>query len=382
MKHVCILCESWESGGIEAFLWNVLSHMDRSELEIDLVAAQLGESIFTQPLQELGVRFYQLSGSSRKILQNQKIFQKLLVERHYDVLHLNAYQGLSLVYLKLAQEMGVPICIAHSHNTALRASLTKPIKLAIHNWAKIKYTKEATALWACAKPAAEFLFPKKELDKRRYIFIPNGIDTERFRFNPEMRNIIRTKLQLEGKLVIGNVGRLCFQKNQEFLLEIFREVLESKPESVLLLIGDGKDKEKLKRKATKLGICNKVVFYGATNQIDQLYWAMDIFVFPSQFEGFGIVAVEAQAAGLPVLCSEAVPLEAIITDQVTQLNLSAGAKKWSEKLLKMNFAERISSSTKVAEAGFDIQAVAERIEAKWRDEAFEASENIRHRPDI
>ena len=85
---------------------------------------------------------------------------------------------------------------------------------------------------------------------------------------------------------------------------------------------------------------------------------------------------------LPVLCSEAVPLEAIITDQVTQLNLSAGAKKWSEKLLKMNFAERISSSTKVAEAGFDIQAVAERIEAKWRDEAFEASENIRHRPDI
>ena len=109
---------------------------------------------------------------------------------------------------------------------------------------------------------------------------------------------------------------------------------------------------------------------------------MDIFVFPSQFEGFGIVAVEAQAAGLPVLCSEAVPLEAIITDQVTQLNLSAGAKKWSEKLLKMNFAERISSSTKVAEAGFDIQAVAERIEAKWRDEAFEASENIRHRPDI
>ena len=90
MKHVCILCESWESGGIEAFLWNVLSHMDRSELEIDLVAAQLGESIFTQPLQELGVRFYQLSGSSRKILQNQKIFQKLLVERHYDVLHLNA----------------------------------------------------------------------------------------------------------------------------------------------------------------------------------------------------------------------------------------------------------------------------------------------------
>lgn len=382
MKHVCILCESWESGGIEAFLCNVVSHMDRSELEIDLVAARLGESIFTQPLQELGVRFYQLSGSSRKILQNHKILQKNLAERHYDVFYLNAYQGLSLVYLKLAQEMGVPICIAHSHNTALRASLTKPLKLAIHNWAKMKYTKEATALWACAKPAAEFLFSKKELDKRGYTFIPNGIDTEHFRFNLRMRNMMRTKFQLEGKFVIGNVGRLCFQKNQEFLLEIFREVLKSESESVLLLIGNGKDKEKLKRKAAQLGIYDKVIFYGVTNQIDQLYWAMDAFVFPSRFEGFGIVVVEAQATGLPVLCSEAVPLEAIITDQVTQLKLSEGVKKWSEKLLKMNYIERISSSAKVAEAGFDIQTVAEKMEAKWRSEAFEASENIRYHPYI
>lgn len=367
MKRVCILCESWESGGIEAFLYNVISHMDHSELEIDIVVAQFGKSIFTKPLQELGIQFYQLSGSTRRVWKNYKLFQKLLSERRYDVLHLNAYQGLSLSYLKLAQEMGVPVRIAHSHNTALRVSLTKPLKLAIHNLAKTQYTKEATDLWACAKPAAEFLFSKRKLDKREYTFIPNGIDIERFRFNLEIREIVRTKLQLEGKFVIGNVGRLCFQKNQAFLLTVFREVSEYRPESVLLLAGEGKEKEKLKRKAIQLGIHEKVVFYETTDQIEQLYWAMDVFVFPSRFEGLGIAAIEAQAAGLPVLCSETIPQEAIITNQIIQLELSAGAKKWAEKILKMDCFDRISGAVKVANAGFDVQAVAGKIEAKWRN---------------
>lgn len=380
VKRVCILCESWESGGIEAFLCNVISHMDRSELEIDIVVARFGKSIFTKPLQELGIQFYQLSGSTQRIWQNYKLFQKLLSERRYDVMHLNACQGLSLTYLKLAQKMGVPVRIAHSHNTALRVSLTKSLKLVIHNWAKTRYTKEATDLWACSKSAAEFLFSKRELDKRGYTFIPNGIDTERFRFNSEMREITRAKLQLEGKFVIGNVGRLCFQKNQVFLLEVFREVLESESESILLLVGDGKDKEKLKKKAAQLGIHDKVIFYETTNQIESLYWAMDVFVFPSRFEGLGIAVVEAQAAGLPVLCSEMIPQEAIITNQIMQLELSAGTKKWAEKLLKMDCSEQISGAAKVVKAGFDVQAVAGKIEAKWRGEAFEARENIRYRP--
>ncbi len=109
---------------------------------------------------------------------------------------------------------------------------------------------------------------------------------------------------------------------------------------------------------------------------------MDVFVFPSRFEGLGIAVVEAQAAGLPVLCSEMIPQEAIITNQIMQLELSAGTKKWAEKLLKMDCSERISGAAKVVKAGFDIQAVAGKIEAKWRGEAFEARENIRYRPCI
>lgn len=369
MKRVCILCESWKSGGIEAFLYNVISHMDRSELEIDLVAAQLGKSIFTQPLKKLGIRFYQLSGSTQKVLENHRILRELLAERQYDVLHLNAYQGLSLAYLKLAQKMGVSMCIAHSHNTALRASLTKPLKLAVHNWAKMQYTKEATDLWTCAKPAAEFLFSKIELNKKGYTFIPNGIDTNRFQFDSEMRKAVRTKLQLEKKFVIGNVGRLCYQKNQMFLLDVLAKLLNRKPESVLLLVGEGEDKTALQMKAQKLGVSDNVIFYGVTNQIERLLWSMDVFAFPSLFEGFGIAAIEAQAAGLPTIASEFIPVEANLLEELFYAApLQNGPDEWADVILafsKITFP-RERAANAVKEHGFDIVKTSDFIVEKYR----------------
>lgn len=371
MKRVCILCESWESGGIEAFLYNIISHMDRSELEIDLVAAQLGKSIFTQPLQDLGVQFYQLSGNTRKILENHRLYRNILAKRHYDVLHLNVYQGLSLAYLRLAREMNVPVRIAHSHNTAFRESLTKPLKLIIHNLARMKYTKEATALWACSKSAAEFLFAKEELDKKKYTFIPNGIDTKRFRFNQEMRKTVRAELQLEEKFVIGNVGRLCFQKNQEFLLEIFSEVKKKKPDSCLLIVGEGDYLQSLKNKAHLLGIGDSVIFYGVSAHIEELLWAMDVFVFPSRFEGFGIAIIEAKAAGLPVVVSAAVPGEVLIDSSVQSLPLESGKEKWAEHILNLPPAfGREHGAEEVKKAGFDIAAIAKNIASKIEGGSF------------
>ena len=129
MKRICCFCESWESGGIESFLASVYTHADLSELEIDIVTSKLLDSVFTARLEKLGIRFYQLSGSQRRLLTNHAMFRRLLRERHYDVLHINAFQSLSLYYAKLAMQAGVPIRIAHSHNTALRKS---PLR-----WAKM-----------------------------------------------------------------------------------------------------------------------------------------------------------------------------------------------------------------------------------------------------
>ena len=125
MRRICIYCQTWESGGIEAFINNILQHMDLSELEIDVVVDSLKGSVFTKRLETLGITFHELSGSQRRLIQNYRLFARLLDERKYDVIHLNVFQALPLAYLSLAKNRGIPIRIAHSHNTMLRRSKTR-----------------------------------------------------------------------------------------------------------------------------------------------------------------------------------------------------------------------------------------------------------------
>lgn len=363
---MCCFCEKWESGGIESFLHNVIMQMDLSRLEIDIVAAQMCESVFTAGLKEKGVRFYELSGSQRKLGQNHKMFKRLLKERQYDVVHLHIFQGLSLYYAYLAKKAGVAVRIAHSHNTALRQSRTRWLKMLIHNAAKCFLAKNATDFWVCSRPAAEFMFPPSVLEKKKYEFIPNGIDIERFRFDNEVRKQIRRELNIENILVIGNVGRLCYQKNQAFLIDIFASLQSARPDSVLLLVGEGELKADLQRQAEKLGIADKVIFYGVTDKVENLLWAMDMFVFPSQFEGLGIAVVEAQAAGLLVVCSGNVPDEAVVTDLVHKVRLGVGADSWVETILhcQTDF-NRLAFNEQVQKSGFAVADVSGRIEKMY-----------------
>lgn len=361
-RRICIFCETWESGGIESFLHNALLHMDRSGLEIDLVVAELRESVFTQGLRDAGICFTELSGKTFRLRENYRRFGRLLAERRYDVLHLNIYQGMSLYYAELAARTGVPIRIAHSHNTALRKSLTRPGKRLLHELYRDCYTADATALWASSKAAADFMFSKRELERCGYTFIPNGIDVERFRFRPEVRERVRKELGLDGKFVIGNVGRMCRQKNQTFLLDVLAEVLKIRPESVLLLAGAGEDQAALEEKARRLHIECNVIFYGVSNRVEELFWAMDAFAFPSLFEGLGIVAVEAQCAGLPVVCSEHVPEEARVSPALQSHSLTEGTKGWSRALLAAGRPDAEAAARAVRETGFDIADAAKMLE--------------------
>ncbi len=360
--RVCCFCERWESGGIESFLCNVLLHMDFSKLEVDIVAAQIQDSVFTQPLKDQGIRFYELSGRQNRVVENHRLFRKLLAERRYDVVHLNIFHGLSLRYGRIARRAGVPVRIAHSHNTALRKSQTRPLKLLVHRVSRALFTRCATDLWACSRPAAEFMFPRRELKSRAYRFIPNGIDTNRFRFDAEVREKVRKDIGVQDKYVIGNIGRLCYQKNQSFLLDIFAEVLRRKPDSVLLLVGEGPDRPVLEEKAQRLGVAEKVIFYGTSDRVERLLWAMDIFVMPSRFEGLPVTGVEAQASGVPCLFSDAVTEECRIGSQTMFLSIKADPTYWAEALLKLH---RSDYSLDDVSKEFEIQAVVANILQEW-----------------
>lgn len=361
---VCCFCERWESGGIESFLYNILTRIDLSRIHVDIVAASLEKSIFTEPLCRHGVKFYELSGKQHNLSENHRLFAELMRTQRYDLIHLNLFHGLSLYYAHLAKQAGVPVRIAHSHNTALRLSVGKPLKLLLHSAAKAMFANSATDLWACSESAAEFLFSREKVNTKGFQFIPNGIDTERFRFQAEAREAVRTELGLTGKFVVGNIGRLCYQKNQSFLLKVFAELAKQSPESRLLLVGEGEDRPRLEKRAEQLGIADKVLFYGVADHVERLLWAMDMFVMPSRFEGLPVTGVEAQAAGLPCIFSENITEECKMTPLSTFLPLRAGSVAWKRAALELASkpCRRQEGARLVREAGFDIQAAAVQVQ--------------------
>ena len=382
--RVCCFCERWESGGIESFLCNVLCHMDLSDLEVDIVVAQMENSLFTAALTAHGIRFYELSGRQNGVLENYCLFRKLLKERQYDVVHLNVFHGLSLYYGCLAQQAGVPVRIAHSHNSALRKSWARPLKLLIHHISRELFAPCITDLWACSGMAAEFLFSKKALENKKFHFIPNGINIDRFRFNANIREKVREELGVRDKYVIGNIGRLCYQKNQEFLIEIFVEILRRKPESCLLLVGAGEAEPMLRKRTEELGVAGASIFYGTSARVEQLMWAMDVFVLPSRFEGLPVTAIEAQASGLPCVFSDAVTRECRICGSAQFVSLLEPADVWAEKISHLSgCGSREDAATAAQQAGFSIVDVALRIKKSYlRAESYGRSENFGHHPDL
>ena len=355
-RKICCFCERWASGGIESFLYNILLHMDLDKVEIHLVCAELHRNDLALRLEARGVQFIQLSGSLHKLSANHRIFRRLLRQQRYDVVHFHIYQGLSLYYCRIARQEGVPIRIAHSHNDSLRKSSTRQVKILLHRMGRRFFTKEATHLWACSQAASRFLFARED-----FIHIPNAIDTQRFRFDDTIRQKIRGKFGFDTCFVIGNVGRLCSQKNQIFLLEVFAQVINTKPDSRLLLVGDGPDRDMLEKRAEALGIQSQTVFYGRSDKVQELLCAMDIFALPSLFEGLPLAAVEAQAAGLPVLCAQGLTKEVKLSEQLRFLPLDTAA--WVEAITNLDAQKihRCHFADAVRSAGFEASAVAKKI---------------------
>lgn len=351
--RICYFLDSFESGGIEAFISGVILHLPE-HIEADIVAKRIGDSVFTERLKAFGVRFFELSGKSHSP-KNARNFKRLLRERRYDAVHLNIFHALDLRYAKIAKTYGVEVRIAHAHSAGLRRSASLPIKMLVHKFSRRIFLRFATTTLACSQKAAEFVFGG-EADG----YIKNGIDTARFAYSEEKRKRIRGELSLDGKIVIGHVGRLSSEKNQVFLLSVLREILSIGADAVLLLIGEGEDKEMLRALSEELGIQKSVIFYGATTKVGELYSAMDIFLFPSLFEGFGIAALEAQCAGLPVICSDGVPSDAKICEGCITLPLDIGALKWADTAIDMLNArnERKSGCGEIIAAGYDISKTA------------------------
>ena len=204
------------------------------------------------------------------------------------------------------------------------------------------------------------------MPKYDYTIVNNGIDTEKFVFDKQVRDKIRTGLKIENKFVVGHIGRFSYQKNHEFLIDIFNEVYKKNSNAVLLLLGCGELEKQIREKVHILGLDKAVIFNGTVSNANEFYQAMDCFVLPSHFEGLGIVAVESQASGLKTLCSDVVPKEAQITNLLEFMSLSDTAEAWAEKVLSYdNRYGRRDMSDEIKKSGFDIKYSAKQLEGLY-----------------
>lgn len=336
------------SGGVESFVMNYYRKMDKDKIQFDFIVDEDSELPQKEEIEKLGGNIIRVP-SYQHIFKYMNRLIKIFNENNYEIVH-SHLNSLSVFPLCCAYIAKVPYRIAHSHSTSNRKEKIKNIlKNILKPFSKIF----ATNYFACSEHAGRWLFGDKTFDFGKVNIVHNAIDVDRFKFNEEIRKKVRKDLNLEGKFVIGHVGRFVTQKNHEFLIDIFNEVCKEKEESVLLLIGEGPLENKIRDKVKSLKLEKKVYFLNVRNDVNELMQAMDIFVFPSLYEGLGIVAIEAQCSGLKCICSTEVPNEVKVSNAIDFIELN-NITEWKYKILNADI-HRIDCSNLLRKFGYDLE---------------------------
>ena len=350
-------------GGLETMLMNYYRHIDRSKVQFDFLVHRDFEADYDREIERLGGRIFHVSRLvpwSRSYRAELMAFFRAHPE--YKIVHVHQ-DCLSAVALQCAAECGVPVRIAHSHNS----NQDKNLKYLIKRHYMKQIPTFATDFFSCGKAAGDWMF-----GGHSYQILANAIDTAQYRFAPETRRAVRQELRLEDCCVLGHVGRFHPQKNHSFLLEVFSECLRLNPNARLLLVGGGEGRSEIEAKAKELGLQDKVIFTGVRSDVNRLMQAMDVFVFPSLYEGLPVTMVEAQAAGLPCVISDRVPAECIVTSGlVTSMGVDETAAQWAQHILSRAGTRKTDHGQEIAAAGYDITAAANRLEQFYLQRAEE-----------
>lgn len=346
-----------DRGGLETMLMNYYRHMDRDKVQFDFLVHRQARAAYDDEIEALGGKIYRLP----RLIPWGVIYRKALdafFEEHKEYRIVHVHQDcLSSVALKAAKKHGIPVRIAHSHS----ASQDKDLKYIMKLIYKRSIPSYATDLFACGKQAGDWMFGGAP-----YQILNNAIDTKLYGYDPAIRKAMREELAIaEGELVVGHVGRFSPPKNHGFLIDIFAETLKIVPDAKLVLVGDGELRTQIGEKVKALGIGSRVIFTGIRSDVPALMQAMDVFVFPSLYEGLPVTLVEAQAAGLPCVISDKIPKDCDLTDLICRYPLEGLAENWAEQICACRKKRKKDTATDIVAAGFDI-----RENARWLERSY------------
>lgn len=340
-------------GGLETMLMNYYRNIDRSQIQFDFLTHRDYDGDYGKEILSMGGKIYHLpvlNPFSRK-------YKKRLTEffdhhSEYRIIHVHQ-DCMSSVILKVAKKKNIAVRIAHSHST----SQDKNLKYFVKMYYRRQIPYFSTNLFACSVDAGKWMF-----GRHKFAVLNNAIDADKFRFDDTKRTIMRDRLQIrEGELLVGHVGRFCYPKNHSFLIDIFNTI-RKRISSKLILVGDGELKKDIEQKVKAYGLEDKVIFTGVISDVSEIMQAMDVFVFPSNYEGLPVTLIEAQAAGLPCLISDKIPVECKITDLVRQIPLTKSAEEWADQVIEFGKMNRKNTLLEIRNAGFDIKEGAKHLQ--------------------
>ena len=340
--------------GLENRLMDSYRNIDRSIIQFDFMTNRSEAGEFDEEILRLGGRVFHMSRIAPKsffkyICELKRFFQ---THPEYKIVH-SHLNTLSTWPLLMAKRAGVSVRIAHSRN----ASMDRNIKMLYKAFSRLFINGQATDRFACSKSAGIWLFGKKHVEKENFHVIPNAIQLDRFLYSEEKRQNMRSKLGIaENELAIVCVARFSQQKNHTYLLNVFYEIKKTKPNSKLYLVGQGELEAAIRAQIRTMGLDKSVVFLGSRTDVGDVLTAMDGFLFPSFYEGFGTVIIEAQCSALPMVASDTIPSETKLCDCVEFASIKEEPAVWANKLLCLiEETHRKDNSTLIRENGYDIR---------------------------
>lgn len=346
-----------DGGGADRILYDYTIRL-LDQYRFDFIVHTEFEGILEKDLVAKGCRVFHVPPLHEDKKEYKKRIDEIIRNGNYDIIHVSqGYRG--AFFLHYAKKYKVKRRIAHSHMAYIPESIKERI---IRKLATMYVKYNATDLFACGNDAAKWMWGKKPFEKGNVYIMKNAIPAERFGFSQELRDAIRREMNIADKFVIGNVARFSFQKNHNFLIEIFAEIKKIRDDAVLVLIGRGELEEDVKQQVENLGLKDSVLFMGVRNDVPDLLNAMDVFVLPSRFEGLPVTLIEVQANGLPAVISDAVTKEMTVSDDFSFASIQLPASDWAKIILGNG---RTKSKNLIKNTVYDLNVATDALRTKY-----------------
>ncbi|MBR1483311.1 MAG: glycosyltransferase [Ruminococcus sp.] len=326
--RIAMITNSLSNNGISAVIKNYCEVIDQQRFSVTVIAGEPFDPWICGCLEDAGVRIVRMPERKVQPKAFYRALSRELSGKKYDIVHVHGNSCTIAVELLIARMKGIRARLGHSHNTTCS-------QLRAHKLLRPVFNACCTGGMACSEEAGKWLF-----ENRPFTVLPNGFDTSKFVYDDALRQSVRREQGFEDKFVIGCVGRFNHQKNQPYLLRVFEQIAAQKENAVLWLIGDGPDLEKTLALIEQHPFRDRIVYYGESDRVSDLYNAMDVFVLPTRHEGLGIVFLEAQINGLYCVTSDQVPPEARLGETIAFLPLTEDVSPWTNAVLNAPAVDR------------------------------------------